>query len=248
MAGRCCRALVLDHPTKSPRRKPEDMVYANLRHRAAVRLAGLRPLTVNPALRAWRSHKKPPAEAGEHGVREPAASCRSSLGGPAPADSQPGPPGLALTQKAPGGSRGTPGGIPSRLLCDEGSHKWIGGCPAAWTVGWFSSPESPGFRPGLLGPARSRRPRRVHAQLAPLGSPGWRAIAGEGNLGFPSACGSPPGPWMADAVAPAHPFGPASACVRLAWMASHRRRGKPWLSLRLRKPAGAMDGPAGATL
>ena len=161
---------------------------------------------------------------------------------------QPGLPGLALTQKAPGGSRGTPGGIPSRLLCDEGSHKWIGGCPAAWTVGWFSSPESPGFRPGLLGPARSRRPRRVHAQLAPLGSPGWRAIAGEGNLGFPSACGSPPGPWMADAVAPAHPFGPASACVRLAWMASHRRRGKPWLSLRLRKPAGAMDGPAGATL
>jgi len=27
-------------------------VYANLRHRAAVRLAGLRPHAVNPALRA----------------------------------------------------------------------------------------------------------------------------------------------------------------------------------------------------
>jgi len=39
-------------------------MYANLRLRAAVRLAGLRPHADNPALRAWRSHKKPPAEAG----------------------------------------------------------------------------------------------------------------------------------------------------------------------------------------
>jgi len=50
--------------------------------------------------------RSPRAEAGEDGVREPAASCRSSLGGPPPARSQPGPPGLTLTQKAPGGSRG----------------------------------------------------------------------------------------------------------------------------------------------
>ena len=40
-------------------------------------------------------------------VTSPAASCRGSLGGPLPACRQPGPPGLALPQKAPGGSRGT---------------------------------------------------------------------------------------------------------------------------------------------
>jgi hypothetical protein len=124
------------------------------------------------------------------------------------------------------------------------------------------------------------------------GSPGGRAIAGEGNLGFSSACGSLRGPWMALSFTLSHPFracsgfrearlegepsqaretlafpppaeacgghgwrflsrrripfGPAPAFARLAWRASHRRRGKPWLFLRLRKPAGAMDGPAGA--
>jgi len=51
-------------------------------------------------------HTKPPAEAGEDGSREPAASCRSSLGGPPPARSQPGPPGLPLPQEAPGFRRG----------------------------------------------------------------------------------------------------------------------------------------------
>ena len=42
--------------------------------------------------------------------------------------------------------------------------------------------------------------------------------------------------------APAHPCGPASADARLAWMASHRIPAAPWLRLRMRKPAGAMDG------
>ena len=167
-------------PQEAPGGSWGGKVHVNLRHRAAVRLACLRPLTVNPALRAYRSHKKPPAEAGglrvaclpvhhaprvctgesravvRHGrrggirtrsprvstrgfsercpqeapggswwesSREPAASCRSSLGVPPPTHSQPGPPGLALPQKAPGGSRGTPGGMPSRSLCAAGLHR-----------------------------------------------------------------------------------------------------------------------------
>ena len=68
-------------------------------------------------------HKKPPAGAGEDVSREPAASCRSSLGGPLPACRQPGPPGLALPQKAPGGSRGTPGRMPSRVPCAVGLNR-----------------------------------------------------------------------------------------------------------------------------
>jgi len=66
---------------------------------------------------------------------------------------QPGLPGLALTQKAPGGSRGTPGGMPSRLPCEAGSNREIVCRHPAWTAGWFSCPESPGFHPGLLGRA-----------------------------------------------------------------------------------------------
>jgi hypothetical protein len=97
-------------------------------------------------------HKKPPAGAGEDVSREPAASCRSSLGGPPPACRQPGPPGLALPQKAPGGSRGTPGRMPSRVPCDVGLNREITLSDAAWTAGWFSHPESPGCHPGLLGP------------------------------------------------------------------------------------------------
>ena len=158
--------------------------------------SGLRPRAVNPALRAWRTHKKPPAgagggwftrtygivpqfawrasaraqstrpsgpgahaksprrEPGEDGSREPAASCRSSLGGPPPARSQPGPPGLAHTQNAPGGSRGTPGGPPSRVPCDVGLNRSITYRRAAWMTGWFSCPESPGCHPGLVGAAR----------------------------------------------------------------------------------------------
>jgi len=99
-------------PTKSPRRKPGDMFDANLRHRAAVRLAGLRPLIVNPALPAWSSHKKPPAEAGGHRV-----ACL---------------PGC----HAMWGCTGT-----LRAVMRHGRR---GGC---------SCPESPGFHPGLLGPA-----------------------------------------------------------------------------------------------
>ena len=72
---------------------------------------------------ARERHKKPPAEAGEEGSREPAASCRSSLSGPPPAHNQPGPPGLEFPQEAPGGSRGTPGRMPSLVPCDVGLNR-----------------------------------------------------------------------------------------------------------------------------
>ena len=70
-------------------------------------------------------------------------------------------PGLLGAQKAPGGSRGTPGCMPSRVPCATGSNRRSVRGPAAWMAGWFSYPESPGFHPGLLG-----------AQKAPGGSRG----------------------------------------------------------------------------
>ena len=85
-----------------------------------------------------------------------AASCRSSLGGPPPAHSQPGPPGLEFPQEAPGRSRGTPGRMPSQVPCNVGLSREIACRHLAWTAGWFSCPESPGFHPGLLG--RAPRP------------------------------------------------------------------------------------------
>jgi hypothetical protein len=148
--------------TKSPRRKPGRMVHANLRHPAAVRLAGLRPLTVDPALRAWRSHKKPPAEAGEDGSREPAASCRSSLGGPPPAHSRPGPPGLAPPQKAPGGSRG---GWFTRT------------CGIVPQFAWRASARSQSTRPSGPG-ASTKSPRRKP------GDSGSHAFPGAMRCGF----------------------------------------------------------------
>jgi hypothetical protein len=134
--------------TKSPRRKPGRMVHANRRHPATVRLAGLGPLTVDPALRAWRFHKKPPAEAGGDGSREPAASCHSSLGGPPPAHSRPGPPGLALPQKAPGGSRGTPGRMPSQVPCAVGLNARNCVSSSGMDGGVVFMPGVPGFPPG----------------------------------------------------------------------------------------------------
>jgi len=105
------------------------------------------------------------AGAGEHGTREPAASCRSSLGGPPPAGCRPGRRGLAVThgpraaciQKAPGVSRGTPGREQPSVPCDAGLSRGSMSRRLAWTAGWFAVPESPGFRPGLLGQARRRR-------------------------------------------------------------------------------------------
>jgi len=137
---------------RSPRWKPGSMMHANPRPRAAVPLAGRRPLGINPALRAWHSHKKPRVATREHDPREPAASCRGSLGGPPPAWNQPGPPGLALTQNAPGGNPGTPGmktTLPS--MPDDGTQ-FPGSNPHCMAPGKACDPESPGFRRGRLVP------------------------------------------------------------------------------------------------
>jgi len=64
---------------------------------------------------------------------------------------QPGLPGLVIPQKAPGGSRGTPGRMPSRVPCDVSLNREITCRHPACMAGWFSCPESPGFHPGLLG-------------------------------------------------------------------------------------------------
>jgi hypothetical protein len=54
--------------TRSPGWKPGGMIHANPRLRAAVRLAGRRPLGINPALQAWHPHKKPRVETRGHRV------------------------------------------------------------------------------------------------------------------------------------------------------------------------------------
>ena len=153
-----CSRLDTRERHKKPPAEAGGKVHANPRRRAAVRLAGLRPLTVNPALRAWHLHEKPRVATREHAAREPAASCRGSLGRPPPAWNQPGPPGLALPQEAPGGNPGTPGRMPSRVPCDVGLHREITCSHTAWTVGWLSCPESPGSCPGLLGPVMGPTP------------------------------------------------------------------------------------------
>ena len=153
--------LVLVLVLGSPKRELRECASRHLRPHAAVRLAGRCPRADNPALRAWRFHKKPPAGAGGLDVRDPAASCRSSLGGPPPACRQPGPPGLALPQKAPGGSRGTPGCMPSRVPCDVGLNRKLravirhgrrGGfhtrCPRVSTRGFLERVSLPQKAPG----------------------------------------------------------------------------------------------------
>jgi len=154
---------------RSPGWKPGSMIHANPRLRAAVRLAGRRPLGINPALQAWRPHKKPRVETREHDPSEPAASCRGSLGGPPPAWNQPGPPGLAPTQKAPGGNPGacctrTRGFVPrfawraaARLESTRPSR------PGAHT-------KSPGWKPGSMIHANPRLRAAVRlAGRRPLG-------------------------------------------------------------------------------
>jgi hypothetical protein len=139
------------------------MIHANTRHRAAVRLAGRRPLGINPALRAWRPHKKPRVETREHDPREPAASCRGSLGGPPPAWNQPGPPGLAPAQKAPGGNPGTPGMNTTPQSMPDDRTQLPGSNPHRMALGKACHPESPGSRRGLF----------VEATRVPK-SPGWK--------------------------------------------------------------------------
>jgi len=126
-------------------------MHANPRPRAAVRLAGLRPLGFNPALRAWHAHKKPRVETREHAARKPAASCRGSLGGPPPAWNQPGPPGLARTQEAPGGN---PGACCTQTRGVVPRFAWRASARLESTrpSGPGTLTRSPGWKPGDSGP------------------------------------------------------------------------------------------------
>ena len=121
--------------------------------------------------------KKPRVETREHDPRKPAASCRGSLGGPPPAWNQPGPPGLAPTQKAPGGNPGTPGvkTIPPSMP-DDGTQ-CPGSNPHRMAPGKACDPVSPGSRRGLVvgspGPdGRLDASRRRRGQAA--GCVGWK--------------------------------------------------------------------------
>jgi hypothetical protein len=174
------------------------MVHANLRPRATVRLAGLRPLgstrPSGPGLPqessggsrgawctrtrglvpqfAWRasarwgqpgppglaSHTKPPIEAGEHGAREPAASCHSSLGGPPPAGERPlsrRPDHASFTGSRPGPAWSRSGlPTPSR-------RTFASGIPALRSLGGVGASPS-GLR---LPPTPSRRDGQPLAAL-----------------------------------------------------------------------------------
>ena len=83
-------------------------------------------------------------------------------------------------QKAPGGSRGTPGRTRARVPCMWAPINESPRSSPAWMVGWFSCPVSPGFHPGLLGqrvtPTRSprRKPGKPPSGLAVR--PGTRGV------------------------------------------------------------------------
>ena len=103
-------------------------------------------LGIGLVARPRSTHKKPRVETREHAAREPAASCRGSLGGPPPAWNQPGPPGLARTQEAPGGNLGTPGvnTTPPSML-DDGT-------------------QCPGSNPHRMAPGKACDPKRTAAR------------------------------------------------------------------------------------
>jgi len=79
------------------------------------------------------------------------------------------PPGASRTtraidtQKAPGGSRGTPGGMPSQVPCDMSLNREMACRHPAWMASWFSCPVSPGCHPGLLGSERCVTGQADHA-------------------------------------------------------------------------------------
>jgi len=113
-------------------------------------------------------------------------------------------------QKAPGGSRGTPGGMPSRVPCDAGSKLvspcsraawtagWFSGSKlvspcsrAAWTAGWFSYPESPGFHPGLPDAPSTKSPRRKPGRMVPASVPALRRSERTHTARSPGWAGDP---------------------------------------------------------
>jgi len=84
-------------------------------------------------------------------------------------------------QKAPGGSRGTPGRMPSRVPCCAGLNRDIACGHPAWTAGWFSHPVSPGFHPGLLVTRACQAERTI-------GEPATAKAASRGNAdGLPGS-------------------------------------------------------------
>jgi len=113
------------------------------------------------------------------------------------------PPGaflerVSLPQKAPGRSRGTPGGMPSRVPCDVGLNRAIACGHPAWTAGWCSYPVSPGFHPGLFvwapGPEGRVDSKRAAARQANRGT--MPRIRVDHAPGFPpgaSCVGARPG-------------------------------------------------------
>src|SRR5579875_453481 len=91
----------------------------------------------------------------------------------------------SLPQKAPGGSRGTPGRMPSRVPCDVGLNRKLACRHAAWMPGWVTHPESPGYDAGLLETrvASTKSPRRKP------GDSGSHAFPGAMRCGFePETC------------------------------------------------------------
>jgi len=226
-------------------------MHANQRHRAAVRLAGRRPLGINPALQAWHAHKKPRVETRGHDAREPAASCRGSLGGPPPAWNQPGPPGLARTQEAPGGNPGTPGMKTTPPSMPDDGTQCPGSNPHRMAPGKACDPVSPGFRRGLFvgapGPEGRVDCTRAEARQANCGTrpqvrvkhpprlpPG--AFCGSARPGGPGclhAGSGPPSELRHEAAGSRETSSPASAGGFL-WERQARRAG---LSARGRRPA-----------
>jgi len=202
------------------------MIHANLRLRAAVRLAGLRPLVPTRPSGPGDHTKAPGGSRGGWFTRTcgfvPQFAWRASARW-----SQRGPPGLVITQKAPGGSRGTPGHAPVRLPCDAGSSRGSACRRAAWMAGWFSGPESPGFHPGLLGAETGGATQPSRSATTP-----GQACTGHG---WPCRREGKPAPRLRPRRAK-----PAGGCVsrrripsgllrltaRLAWRASHRPAGR----------------------
>jgi len=116
-------------------------------------------LGIGLVARPRSTHKKPRVETREHAAREPAASCRGSLGGPPPAWNQPGPPGLARTQEAPGGN---PGACCTRTRGVVPRFAWRAAARLESTrpSGPGTHTRSPGWKPGDSG---SEHHPAVHA-------------------------------------------------------------------------------------
>jgi len=142
--------LGCDRPTKSPRQEPGD---SGSRAFPCAMRSGFEPGNHVPSCSMDRGEVFIPGVPGF----PPGASCRATL-----------------TQKAPGGSRGTPGRAPSRVPCETGSHCGNASSRTAWIAGWLSCPVSPGFHPGLVEPVSLRpalfaRGAEAHQQLRHLG-------------------------------------------------------------------------------